>query len=89
MRVLAACLLLVAAPAGRGTAAETPSAAYEDMAVDLLRQYLRIDTTVPPGNELRGARTGGRGDQQQASGKRAHSTSGGQQKDVEHNTPGV
>ena len=26
------------------------------MAVDLLRQYLQIDTTVPPGNELRGAR---------------------------------
>jgi acetylornithine deacetylase/succinyl-diaminopimelate desuccinylase-like protein len=29
---------------------------YEDLAVELLREYLRIDTTVPPGNELRGAR---------------------------------
>lgn len=30
-------------------------ATYEDMAVDLLRQYLQIDTTVPPGNELQAA----------------------------------
>lgn len=28
---------------------------YEDMAVELLRRYLRIDTTVPPGNELKAA----------------------------------
>jgi acetylornithine deacetylase/succinyl-diaminopimelate desuccinylase-like protein len=56
MRALVACLLLVAAPAGRSTSAAAPPAAYEDMAVDLLRQYLQIDTTVPPGNELRGAR---------------------------------
>jgi acetylornithine deacetylase/succinyl-diaminopimelate desuccinylase-like protein len=55
MRALAACLLLIALPAGPRAAASSP-AAYEDMAVDLLRQYLRIDTTVPPGNELRGAR---------------------------------
>src|SRR5262245_36096550 len=32
-----------------------PVKPYEDMAVDLLREYLQIDTTVPPGNELRGA----------------------------------
>jgi acetylornithine deacetylase/succinyl-diaminopimelate desuccinylase-like protein len=32
-----------------------PAKSYEDMAVDLLREYLQIDTTVPPGNELRGA----------------------------------
>lgn len=28
---------------------------YEDLAQDLLQRYLRIDTTNPPGNELRGA----------------------------------
>jgi acetylornithine deacetylase/succinyl-diaminopimelate desuccinylase-like protein len=32
-----------------------PAKSYEDMAVDLLREYLQIDTTVPPGNELRAA----------------------------------
>jgi acetylornithine deacetylase/succinyl-diaminopimelate desuccinylase-like protein len=32
-----------------------PGASYEDLAVQLLRRYLQIDTTVPPGNELRGA----------------------------------
>ena len=31
-------------------------AAYGDMAVDLLREYLQIDTTNPPGHELRAAR---------------------------------
>lgn len=56
MRVLVACLLLVAAAAGPPASAAPPPADYEDMAVDLLRQYLQIDTTVPPGNELRGAR---------------------------------
>jgi acetylornithine deacetylase/succinyl-diaminopimelate desuccinylase-like protein len=56
MRALAACLLLIASPARGGASADTPPAAYEDMAVDLLRQYLQVDTTVPPGNELRGAR---------------------------------
>lgn len=35
--------------------AAAADALYQDMAVDLLRQYLQIDTTVPPGNELRGA----------------------------------
>lgn len=29
--------------------------AYEDMAVDLLRRYLQVDTTNPPGNELKAA----------------------------------
>lgn len=28
---------------------------YEDMAVDLLQRYLQVDTTVPPGNELKAA----------------------------------
>ncbi|HEU5322315.1 MAG TPA: peptidase M20, partial [Methylomirabilota bacterium] len=32
-----------------------PAKSYEDLAVDLLREYLQIDTTVPPGNELRAA----------------------------------
>ena len=41
-------LLLAAAVAA-------PGAWYEDQAVELLRRYLQIDTTVPPGNELRGA----------------------------------
>lgn len=37
--------------------APAPGAAtgYEDLAVDLLRRYLQVDTTNPPGNELRGA----------------------------------
>jgi acetylornithine deacetylase/succinyl-diaminopimelate desuccinylase-like protein len=30
--------------------------AWEDRTVDLLRQYLQIDTTVPPGNEIAAAR---------------------------------
>jgi len=29
---------------------------YADLAVDLLRRYLKVDTTNPPGNELRSAR---------------------------------
>lgn len=39
-------LTLLAAPA---------DTAWGDLAVDLLTRYLRVDTTVPPGNELRGA----------------------------------
>lgn len=30
--------------------------AYQDMAVDLMRQYLRIDTSNPPGNEIAAAK---------------------------------
>jgi acetylornithine deacetylase/succinyl-diaminopimelate desuccinylase-like protein len=29
---------------------------YQDMAVDIMRQYLRIDTSNPPGNEIKAAR---------------------------------
>jgi acetylornithine deacetylase/succinyl-diaminopimelate desuccinylase-like protein len=36
-------------------AAQEPSGPYEQMSVDLLRNYLQIDTTNPPGNELKGA----------------------------------
>lgn len=32
-----------------------PTASYEDLAVELLQRYLQIDTTVPPGNELKAA----------------------------------
>ena len=50
-RLLAAgAFLLALLPATR--AAET---SYEDLAVQLLRRYLQIDTTNPPGNELRAA----------------------------------
>ena len=57
MRALFACFLLIAGSAGPlGSSTPPAGATYEDMAVDLLRQYLQIDTTVPPGNELRAAR---------------------------------
>src|SRR5262245_10187633 len=29
---------------------------YKDMAVDLMQQYLRVDTSNPPGNEIAAAR---------------------------------
>lgn len=50
-------VILFAAISGglRPEAKPSPPEAYEQMAVDLLLQYLRIDTTVPPGNELKGA----------------------------------
>jgi hypothetical protein len=35
--------------------ASGPEAGPEDLVVELLQRYLRIDTTNPPGNELRGA----------------------------------
>ena len=49
--VLAVSLVALPAPA-----VDPPPPAYEDMAVDLLRQYLQVDTTNPPGNELKAAR---------------------------------
>jgi acetylornithine deacetylase/succinyl-diaminopimelate desuccinylase-like protein len=42
--------LLLAAPGGPKADPD-----YEALAVDLLQRYLQIDTTVPPGNELKGA----------------------------------
>lgn len=50
-------MILVAALSwGLGPAPKAPPPeAYEQMAVDLLQRYLQIDTTVPPGNELKGA----------------------------------
>jgi acetylornithine deacetylase/succinyl-diaminopimelate desuccinylase-like protein len=49
--VLAASLFAIPAPA-----VDPPRAAYDEMAVDLLRQYVQVDTTNPPGNELKAAR---------------------------------
>src|SRR5437867_13456739 len=51
LAVPALALGLLAAPVVR---AEEP-ASWDDMAVRLLRQYLQIDTTNPPGNELKAA----------------------------------
>src|SRR5512134_2490318 len=49
--LLAGLLLLTCVSSAR-----TPDGGtYEEMAVELLRSYLQIDTTVPPGNELKGA----------------------------------
>lgn len=55
-RAAASVLLLLMSSSGAPTAA-APEAKdrYPGMAVDLLQQYLRIDTTVPPGNELKAA----------------------------------
>jgi len=41
--------------ASAGPAARPSATVYEDMAVDLLRRYLQVDTTNPPGNELQAA----------------------------------
>lgn len=44
------------AVAARGQASEINWPAYQDQAVDLMRQYLRINTSNPPGNEIQTAR---------------------------------
>src|SRR5438477_498156 len=50
--VLAVSLVALPAPA-----VDPPRATeYEDLAADLLRQYIQVDTTNPPGNELKAAR---------------------------------
>jgi acetylornithine deacetylase/succinyl-diaminopimelate desuccinylase-like protein len=56
-KVLGTCfaLALLVPALLRPQPAPAPARSYEDMAVELLRAYLRIDTTVPPGNELQGA----------------------------------
>jgi acetylornithine deacetylase/succinyl-diaminopimelate desuccinylase-like protein len=51
-------LLLAPKPALAKPAAAATAAAdtvYQDLAVSLLKEYLQIDTTVPPGNELKAA----------------------------------
>jgi acetylornithine deacetylase/succinyl-diaminopimelate desuccinylase-like protein len=53
-----ACFVALLAALAQPLASQEPpdaERAYGDLAVELLREYLRIDTTVPPGNELRGA----------------------------------
>jgi len=59
MRHLVASCFALALIAPRVPAAPprpvAPAADYGQMAVDLLREYVRIDTTVPPGNELKSA----------------------------------
>jgi acetylornithine deacetylase/succinyl-diaminopimelate desuccinylase-like protein len=56
MRALTAVLLLSSVCPGSASPAATPAPSeYEDMAVDLLHRYLQVDTTNPPGNELRAA----------------------------------
>jgi acetylornithine deacetylase/succinyl-diaminopimelate desuccinylase-like protein len=52
MRSLAAVLLLLLVP----PPGAAPPREWEDRAVELLQEYLRIDTTNPPGNELLAAR---------------------------------
>src|SRR5689334_1506761 len=54
MLALVAALLL-AAPAGPAKPAAPAGDPWGDLAVDLLTRYLQIDTTSPPGNELKGA----------------------------------
>ena len=64
--MMALFLLSVAAGVPAEAQARTPALAsarisaermqqYSDLAVDWMQQYLRIDTTNPPGNEMRGA----------------------------------
>src|SRR6185436_1107953 len=62
MRALAAVLAASSVCLAAGAPAPDPkppaasaSSVYEDMAVDLLRGYLQVDTTNPPGNELKSA----------------------------------
>jgi acetylornithine deacetylase/succinyl-diaminopimelate desuccinylase-like protein len=56
MRAPAFALLLSSVcVASAGPAGKPSASVYEDMAVDLLRRYLQIDTTNPPGSELKAA----------------------------------
>lgn len=45
-----------AARGGQGEPTEADWARYQDLAVSLLQEYLRLDTSNPPGNEARAAR---------------------------------
>jgi len=58
LRRLAGVLLVCLGTAATGAAAPGPSAAidwnkYEDLAQQLMQSYLRVDTSNPPGNEMR------------------------------------
>lgn len=54
--VILCCLLLNTASASAQTNDKIDWPAYQDMAVDLMRQYLRINTSNPPGNEIEAAK---------------------------------
>ncbi|HJZ11767.1 MAG TPA: M20/M25/M40 family metallo-hydrolase, partial [Acidobacteriota bacterium] len=59
--VVISALTIVAVSFGSKSRAQTSAEkinwpVYQDMAVDLMRQYLRIDTSNPPGNEIEAAR---------------------------------
>lgn len=47
--------LLIFLPVAACAAAPVPWTVYQDLAGNLLQRYVRINTTNPPGNELRGA----------------------------------
>ena len=48
--------LALTTPITFGQTRETNWPAYQDLAVDLMRQYLRINTSNPPGNEIEAAK---------------------------------
>jgi hypothetical protein len=54
--VILCCLLLNTAAASAQTNDKINWTVYQDMAVDLMRQYLRINTSNPPGNEIEAAK---------------------------------
>src|SRR6187431_3281207 len=51
---LLVCVLACSVSAQNGGAINWPR--YQDMAVDLMQQYLRVNTSNPPGNEIEAAR---------------------------------
>src|SRR5689334_18032633 len=58
---IVACAVLTFSSAARRVQAQSTGAQidwphYQDMAVDLMQQYLRINTSNPPGNELEAAK---------------------------------
>jgi acetylornithine deacetylase/succinyl-diaminopimelate desuccinylase-like protein len=56
MRSLGLALAITLLPSALAPTPAPPSVSYEDLAVRLLGDYLRVDTTNPPGNELQAAR---------------------------------
>lgn len=57
MKTIVALAILLLVPLSQARAQGTINwPAYQDMAVDLMQQYLRINTSNPPGNEIQTAR---------------------------------
>ncbi|MFL6212006.1 MAG: M20/M25/M40 family metallo-hydrolase [Pyrinomonadaceae bacterium] len=54
--IAALCLLSAATVVHAQTPAAINWSPYQDMAVDLMRQYLRVNTSNPPGHEIEAAR---------------------------------